>query len=377
MGKKSTCMRTAAVVALGLITTLLVTITRAEAAPTRYEAENATISQGVVESNHLGFSGTGFVNYNNLVGSYVQWSVNAPAAGTATIGLRYSNGTTTNRPMDITVNGALVSDELAFGSTANWDTWATKTITAPVNAGSNTIRATATTANGGPNVDRLRASLAGDTESPTIPGQPSCSNIGETSLTLSWGACTGFVNYANEVGSYVEWTVSAATDATVNFEIRYSNGTTTNRPMDITVNGSLVRDELAFNSTTNWDTWQNATFTAPLNAGANTIRATATTANGGPNVDRLRASLAGDTESPTIPGQPSCSNIGETSLTLSWGASTDNVGVVAYDIYHDGNKLSEAPGTDTSKNLTGLTANTEYRLSVFARDAAGGTPCWP
>ncbi len=369
MGKKSTCMRTAAVVALGLITTLLVTITRAEAAPTRYEAENATISQGVVESNHLGFSGTGFVNYNNLVGSYVQWSVNAPAAGTATIGLRYSNGTTTNRPMDITVNGALVSDELAFGSTANWDTWATKTITAPVNAGSNTIRATATTANGGPNVDFMDFEVAApvtdyQAENATIfHGVVESNHLGYTG--------TGFVNYANEVGSYVEWTVSAATDATVNFEIRYSNGTTTNRPMDITVNGSLVRDELAFNSTTNWDTWQNATFTAPLNAGANTIRATATTANGGPNVDRLRASLAGDTESPTIPGQPSCSNIGETSLTLSWGASTDNVGVVAYDIYHDGNKLSEAPGTDTSKNLTGLTANTEYRLSVFARDAAG------
>jgi glucose/arabinose dehydrogenase len=47
------------------------------------------------------------------------------------------------------------------------------------------------------------------------------------------------------------------------------------------------------------------------------------------------------------------------------------VGVAAYDIYHDGTKISEAPGSTTTKTLTGLNANFEYRLSVFARDAAG------
>src|SRR6266511_6364642 len=47
----------------------------ASAAATRYEAETATIVQGVVESTHVGFSGTGYANYNNVVGSYVQWTV--------------------------------------------------------------------------------------------------------------------------------------------------------------------------------------------------------------------------------------------------------------------------------------------------------------
>src|SRR4029079_453724 len=127
----------------------------AEAASTVYEAENATVSQGVVESNHSGFTGTGFVNYNNVTGSYVQWSVSAAAAGSASLAFRFSNGTATNRPMDITVNGTVVSSAVAFNSTTNWDTWATKTVTATLNAGTNTIRATATTANGGPNVDKL------------------------------------------------------------------------------------------------------------------------------------------------------------------------------------------------------------------------------
>ena len=64
----------------------------ATAAPTDYQAEDATISQGLVESNHAGYTGSGFVNYDNLVGSYVEWTVTAPA-GPADVTLRYANGT--------------------------------------------------------------------------------------------------------------------------------------------------------------------------------------------------------------------------------------------------------------------------------------------
>ncbi|MFI0449866.1 glycosyl hydrolase family 28 protein [Actinomadura sp. 6N118] len=121
----------------------------------RFEAENATISQGVVESNHAGFTGAGFVNYTNVAGSYVEFTVNAAQAGTMPLTFRFANGTTVNRPMDITVNGVLASDELAFPGTGSWPNWTTTSITVPLNAGANTIRATATTANGGPNLDHL------------------------------------------------------------------------------------------------------------------------------------------------------------------------------------------------------------------------------
>jgi hexosaminidase len=121
----------------------------------RYEAESATISRGVAESNHAGFSGTGFVNYDNAAGAYVQWTVNAAQAGPVTLRLRYSNGTAANRPMDITVNGTPAATGLAFAGTGAWATWQTKTLTVNLRAGANTIRATATTANGGPNVDYL------------------------------------------------------------------------------------------------------------------------------------------------------------------------------------------------------------------------------
>ncbi len=114
-----------------------------------YQAESATISQGVVESNHAGFTGTGFVNYDNVVGSYVQFAVTAPTAGSYTLTFRYANGTTVDRPLS--VGGTAVG----FPPTGAWTTWSTRSVTVALNAGANQVRGTATTANGGPNLDSL------------------------------------------------------------------------------------------------------------------------------------------------------------------------------------------------------------------------------
>ncbi|WP_238005350.1 PQQ-dependent sugar dehydrogenase [Dactylosporangium sp. AC04546] len=358
-----------ALVAAGVAATVLPPSLAAEAAAIRYEAEDATISGGVVESNHAGHSGRGFVNYDNVTGSSVEWTVNAATAGTATIGLRFANGTTIDRPMDVSVNGTVVSPALSFPGTGTWDTWQTRTITAAVTAGANRIRATATTANGGPNVDWIDFDVAPPTSDYQAENATIAQGVVESNHNGYTG--TGFVNYDNIAGSYVQWSVPSAAAGNVSVAVRYANGTTTDRPMDITVNGTLVRGALSFPSTGTWDTWQVVTFTVGLAAGTNLIRAAATTANGGPNVDKLSAGVPGDTSAPTAPGQPACASITENSLLLSWGASTDNVGVVAYDIYHDGNKIGEAAGTATSKSLTGLQPNFEYRLSVFGRDAAG------
>lgn len=99
------------------------------------------------------------MNYDNVVGSYVEFTVNAAAAGNYPLTLRYANGTTIDRPMDITVNGALVADELSFPGTGAWTTWQTRSVTVSLNAGMNTIRATGSTANGGPNLDHLEITL--------------------------------------------------------------------------------------------------------------------------------------------------------------------------------------------------------------------------
>jgi hypothetical protein len=256
--------------------------------PTRYEAENATISQGTVANNHLNYSGTGFVDYTNITGSYVEFTVSAAAAGTASVAIRYANGTTTARPMDVSVNGSLSASGVSFGSTTNWDTWATKTITVSLAAGTNKIRLTATTSNGGPNLDYI------DVSATTPP--PVVTRYEAENATISQGILetlhpgysgTGYVNCDNVVGSYVQWTVNVASAGAVNVRIRYANGTTANRPADIAANGVTVISGQAFNPTANWDTWADVNVTLTLNAGSNTIRITGTASSGPANLDYI------------------------------------------------------------------------------------------
>src|SRR3954453_17925990 len=92
-----------AVAVFALVPAVLSVTHPAAAAPTRYEAEGAIISQAGVESNHAGFSGTGLLNRDNAPGSSGEFSVNAPTPGNGTLAIRFANGTTIGRPMDIAV----------------------------------------------------------------------------------------------------------------------------------------------------------------------------------------------------------------------------------------------------------------------------------
>ncbi|MTI27253.1 fibronectin type III domain-containing protein [Fulvivirga kasyanovii] len=76
-----------------------------------------------------------------------------------------------------------------------------------------------------------------------------------------------------------------------------------------------------------------------------------------------------DTQAPTAPGSLSASGVTQTSATVSWTASTDNVGVTGYDVYVNGSLNGTT--TSTSRTITGLTASTTYTVAVRAKDAAG------
>ncbi|SRX72383.1 M4 family metallopeptidase [Aequorivita antarctica] len=76
-----------------------------------------------------------------------------------------------------------------------------------------------------------------------------------------------------------------------------------------------------------------------------------------------------DTQAPTAPSSLVASSIAQTTLTLSWNASTDNVGVTGYDVFQGSTNLGSVTGT--SANITGLTPSTAYSFKVRAHDAAG------
>ena len=80
---------------------------------------------------------------------------------------------------------------------------------------------------------------------------------------------------------------------------------------------------------------------------------------------------AGDTTAPTAPTNLTASGTTQTTTSLSWNASTDNVGVTSYDVYSSGTLLGNVAGT--SANITGLVASTAYTFTVKAKDAAGNS----
>ncbi|WP_433509066.1 glycoside hydrolase family 75 protein [Nonomuraea sp. CA-143628] len=365
-------LRLRPLILLPLLTLLAATLTAlpARAATVRYEAENATVVQGVVEANHTGFSGTGFVNGDNVVGPYTEWTVNAPAAGTATLAIRYANGTTSARTADVSVNGTVVSAGRSFGTTASWNTWATSTLTATLNAGDNKIRVTSTNAGGNPNLDYLEATVA---DAPATEYQAEAATLSEASVATNHTGYTGtgFVDYVNAVGGYIEWSVSVADAGTHTLTFRYANGTTVTRPMDIAVNGSVAAAGVNFPSTTNWDTWADGQVTVTLNAGVNTIRATGTSANGGPNVDRLSVSGSGgpDGQAPSVPASPRVTGTSASSISLAWNDSTDNVGVTGYKVYEGTTVVATSP--TASATISGLTSGSTHSYTVTAVDSAG------
>ncbi len=79
--------------------------------------------------------------------------------------------------------------------------------------------------------------------------------------------------------------------------------------------------------------------------------------------------VAADTTPPSVPGGLAASAVTTTGFTLSWNASTDNVGVTAYEVFRNG--ASQGTTGSTSMSQAGLTQHTAYAMTVRARDSAG------
>jgi PQQ-dependent dehydrogenase (s-GDH family) len=174
---------------------------------------------------------------------------------------------------------------------------------------------------------------APDTQAPSAPSNLTASNVTQSTLTLNWTASTDNVGVTG-------------------YDV-YRNGTK--------INTSLVT-ATTFNvsgltAATLYQFYVNARDAAGnTSAGSNSINVTTP-----------------DTQPPTTPANVAASNIAQTSLTLTWSAATDNVGVTGYDVYQNAIKINTVPITLTSYNITGLTAATTYQFYVNAKDAAGNT----
>ena len=78
---------------------------------------------------------------------------------------------------------------------------------------------------------------------------------------------------------------------------------------------------------------------------------------------------APDTTAPSAPSSLTASGTTQTTTSLSWNASSDNVGVTGYNVYQEG--VLKTTVTGTTYAVSGLSASTSYSFYIKAKDLAG------
>ncbi len=106
--------------------------------------------------------------------------------------------------------------------------------------------------------------------------------------------------------------------------------------------------------------------TTTLTNTAHTLAAKAYDANSS-TTDSITVTV--DNLPPSVPTGLSATAVDGAQIDLSWNASTDNIGVVGYDVYRNSTKIATV--TETSYSNTGLTPGITYNYFVKARDGQG------
>lgn len=89
---------------------------------TKYEAESAEVTGAEIATDHLGFSGTGFIANFDAVGDEIVFTISVPTTGDYTIYFRYANGTGHKAYGDIFLDGTK-QESIPFHTTSGWDSW--------------------------------------------------------------------------------------------------------------------------------------------------------------------------------------------------------------------------------------------------------------
>jgi hypothetical protein len=121
------------------------------------ELEDGELSDCISDNEHEGFTGVGFVNFDDVEGASVESTFDMKSAGTYSMTMRYANGGTDSRPMKIMVNGKVLAEKQEFSSNDSglWDIYDTVTIAkVELKAGDNVIKFVCLDYDG-PNLDNV------------------------------------------------------------------------------------------------------------------------------------------------------------------------------------------------------------------------------
>jgi chitodextrinase len=276
-------------------------------------------------------------------------------------------------------------------------------------------------------------STGSDTTAPTVPTGLAAGTLTSTSATITWTASTdadsGVAGYdvyrgTTKVGSststsFTETGLTPSTAYTYTVRARDVAGnvsaasaalTVTTRavPTDTTAPsvptglkaGTIAQDSVTFTWTASTDeaggsglagydvyrgTTKVGSTTAtsytdtglnPATAYSYTVRARDVAGNVSAASAALAVTTSGpttDTIAPSVPAGLTATTVTDTSVTLTWTASTDTggSGLAGYDVYRGTAKVGSTSAAVTSYTDSGLTASTAYQYTVRAKDVAG------
>ncbi len=185
----------------------------------------------------------------------------------------------------------------------------------------------------------------------TLPGSVTPSSV--TSIAVT-------VNYAGPATSSQTWTWSLYNWTTSSWTTVGTNATAPD-----------------------WGAWKTLSFASPSSASSHVsssgqvrVRVLASNASDSADIDYesvLVTHSAGgsDTTAPSTPTGLSVTGTTSSSVSLSWNASTDNVGVAGYEVFQGSSTTPVASPAGTSATVSGLAASTAYSFTVKSFDAAG------
>ncbi len=109
----------------------------------KLDAEYGAYSGAVFQKSALNYLGRGYVSYTNNSNDWLEWQFYVPTNGAYALSFRYANGGTSDRPLQLSNNGSVVTASLSFPTTGSWNTWKNVAQNVILHAGVNTIRLTA------------------------------------------------------------------------------------------------------------------------------------------------------------------------------------------------------------------------------------------
>jgi chitodextrinase len=171
------------------------------------------------------------------------------------------------------------------------------------------------------------AASSSDTTPPTIPGNLKTTQVLDDSISLSWDASTDNVDVAG-------------------YKIYRNNGL-------VGTSTTTSFTDTGLNPVTDYD------YVIEAYDESNNVSASSAT---------LSTETAFDTTPPSTPNNMTSSSQTDTTISLSWNAATDNIGVTGYNIYRNGVLITSTTGT--SYVDSGLNVSTAYIYQVQAYDAS-------